>query len=70
MKNNNDALLHFRSHFMHRFFSHLSNTDTHKQAYYKTEEDHKLVFGKWKYKGYESFKVAKSRYMSNLKKVK
>lgn len=63
----NDHLLNIRKFYMHRFFEYLSTTKTHLEAYELTEKDYQRIYDTNKYRNYNSFRNAKSRYMSDLK---
>jgi hypothetical protein len=56
-----DVKLYDPHEFDRRFIEHTTRCQTYEQAYLQTEKDFKKVFGRNKYSGYNSFRVARSR---------
>lgn len=52
--------------FMMRYDDNLKESKTYLEAYKKTEEEHKELFGRARYKSYDSFRMTKNQ--SILKK--
>ena len=49
--------------FEKRWLEYTATADTYEEAYLMVEEDYKKVFGKRKYSGYNSFRVARRNRM-------
>lgn len=51
------------SGYFHRFYELISETRTHEEAWQRLEEERNELGLNDRYKNYESFKVAKSKYL-------
>tara|TARA_R100000664_G_scaffold4828_1_gene9559 strand:+ start:2092 stop:2307 length:216 start_codon:yes stop_codon:yes gene_type:complete len=54
--------------FNQRFEQNMRVCNTYKNAYLKTEEQYKDVFGEKKYASYDSFRIVRARKMKKNKK--
>lgn len=53
------------SGFDELFFDKLKTSSTHIEAYEKAEGIHESIFGKRRYKEYDSFRISKSQRLKN-----
>ena len=58
---NPDVHLHDPRKFDERFVDYTAECDTYEEAYLRTEQDYRKVFGKRKYSSYNSFRVSRTK---------
>jgi len=51
--------------FVMHYYNHLANSKNPREAYEKTENDHRLYFQRPRYSGWDSFRTVKNRLLKN-----